>query len=81
MASQSVCRVQSTHGVQAFAYPPKGYAGALPTPINVLCAAEMDFQKPLAHGVLGIPGYVQFTSHTRRYVDLLAHYQERQARG
>lgn len=37
----------------------------------MLCAAEMDFQKPPAHGVLGIPGYV----------DLLAHYEERQARG
>ncbi|XP_037470021.1 uncharacterized protein LOC119342695 isoform X2 [Triticum dicoccoides] len=27
------------------------------------------------HGLLGIPGYVQFTSHIRRYVNLLAHYQ------
>jgi hypothetical protein len=41
----------------------------------VLRAAEMDFQKPVPHGVLGIPGYVQFTSPIRRYVDLLAHYQ------
>ncbi|KAM3194557.1 hypothetical protein ACQJBY_070931 [Aegilops geniculata] len=49
--------------------------------ISVLCATEMDFRKPLAHGVLGIPGYVQFTSRIQRYVDLLAHDQERHARG
>nr|CDM87063.1 unnamed protein product [Triticum aestivum] len=36
---------------------------------------EMDFRKPQAHGVLGIPGYVRFTFRTRRYVDLLGHYQ------
>eukprot|EP00252_Welwitschia_mirabilis_P004250 TRINITY_DN1452_c0_g1_i1.p1 TRINITY_DN1452_c0_g1~~TRINITY_DN1452_c0_g1_i1.p1 ORF type:complete len:802 (+),score=154.55 TRINITY_DN1452_c0_g1_i1:173-2578(+) len=35
----------------------------------------MDFTKPLPHGSLGVPGYVQFTSPIRRYVDLLAHYQ------
>uniref|UniRef100_A0A2N9J315 RNB domain-containing protein n=1 Tax=Fagus sylvatica TaxID=28930 RepID=A0A2N9J315_FAGSY len=30
---------------------------------------------PIRHGILGIPGYVQFTSPIRRYMDLLAHYQ------
>lgn len=43
--------------------------------IRIMRAAEMDFKKPIRHGVLGIPGYVQFTSPIRRYVDLLAHYQ------
>lgn len=35
----------------------------------------MDFRKPVRHRVLGIPGYVQFTSPIRRYVDRLTHYQ------
>ncbi|KAI4356482.1 hypothetical protein L6164_000504 [Bauhinia variegata] len=38
-------------------------------------AAEIDFRKPVRHGSLGLPGYVQFTSPIRRYLDLLAHYQ------
>ncbi|KAL6534291.1 ribonucleotide-diphosphate reductase subunit rnr1 [Orobanche hederae] len=43
--------------------------------LKILRAAEMDFRKPIRHGVLGLPGYVQFTSPIRRYMDLLAHYQ------
>ncbi|XP_071721328.1 ribonuclease II, chloroplastic/mitochondrial isoform X2 [Rutidosis leptorrhynchoides] len=43
--------------------------------IKLMCAAEMDYRKAIRHGILGIPGYVQFTSPIRRYMDLLAHYQ------
>lgn len=43
--------------------------------VKLMRGAEMDFRKPLRHGILGIPGYVQFTSPIRRYNDLLAHYQ------
>ncbi|RWR95417.1 ribonuclease II, chloroplastic/mitochondrial isoform X1 [Cinnamomum micranthum f. kanehirae] len=43
--------------------------------VKIMRAAEMDFRKPIRHGVLGLPGYVQFTSPIRRYMDLLAHYQ------
>ncbi|XP_072997966.1 ribonuclease II, chloroplastic/mitochondrial isoform X1 [Typha latifolia] len=43
--------------------------------VKIMRAAEMDYRKPIRHGVLGVPGYVQFTSPIRRYVDLLAHYQ------
>ncbi|CAA6659506.1 unnamed protein product [Spirodela intermedia] len=43
--------------------------------VKIMRAAEMDFRKPIRHGILGIPGYVQFSSPIRRYVDLLAHYQ------
>ncbi|XP_078432821.1 ribonuclease II/R family protein [Wolffia australiana] len=43
--------------------------------VKIMRAAEMDFRMPIRHGVLGIPGYVQFSSPIRRYVDLLAHYQ------
>ncbi|XWS67077.1 hypothetical protein CRYUN_Cryun05aG0255600 [Craigia yunnanensis] len=38
-------------------------------------AAEIDFIKPICHGVLGVPSYVQFTSPIHKYLDLLAHYQ------
>ncbi|KAK9671349.1 hypothetical protein RND81_12G023900 [Saponaria officinalis] len=38
-------------------------------------AAEYDFRKAIRHRILGVPGYVQFTSPIRRYMDLLAHYQ------
>uniref|UniRef100_A0A0D9V7N5 RNB domain-containing protein n=2 Tax=Leersia perrieri TaxID=77586 RepID=A0A0D9V7N5_9ORYZ len=65
---------QSNTAVSAFAHLPEGPARSFAN-ISVLRAAEMDFQKPVPHGVLGIPGYVQFTSPIRRYVDLLAHYQ------
>ncbi|CAM0957974.1 unnamed protein product [Alopecurus aequalis] len=65
---------QSNTAVSAFAYLPEGPARSVAN-ISVLRAAEMDFRKPVAHGVLGVPGYVQFSSPIRRYVDLLAHYQ------
>ncbi|KAL6853692.1 hypothetical protein ACP4OV_019721 [Aristida adscensionis] len=65
---------QSNTSVSAFSHLPEGPARSFAN-IGVLRAAEMDFQKPVPHGVLGIPGYVQFTSPIRRYVDLLAHYQ------
>jgi exoribonuclease R len=60
--------------VSAFSHLPDGPARSFAN-ISALRAAEMDYQKPVPHGVLGIPGYVQFTSPIRRYVDLLAHYQ------
>lgn len=65
---------QSNTAVSVFSHLPEGPARSFAN-IGVLRAAEMDFQKPVPHGVLGIPGYVQFTSPIRRYVDLLAHYQ------
>jgi len=65
---------QCNTAVSAFSHLPDGPARSFAN-ISVLRAAEMDFQKPVPHGVLGIPGYVQFTSPIRRYVDLLAHYQ------
>ncbi|OEL26014.1 Ribonuclease II, chloroplastic/mitochondrial [Dichanthelium oligosanthes] len=65
---------QSNTAVSGFSHLPEGPARSFAN-ISVLRAAEMDFQKPVPHGVLGIPGYVQFTSPIRRYVDLLAHYQ------
>ncbi|CAK8575001.1 unnamed protein product [Lathyrus sativus] len=43
--------------------------------IKIMRAAEFDFRQPARHGILGVPGYVQFTSPIRRYLDLLAHYQ------
>ncbi|CAD6235987.1 unnamed protein product [Miscanthus lutarioriparius] len=65
---------QSNTAMSVFSHLPEGPARSFAN-ISVLRAAEMDFQKPVPHGVLGIPGYVQFTSPIRRYVDLLAHYQ------
>ncbi|KAJ4835964.1 hypothetical protein Tsubulata_003049 [Turnera subulata] len=58
-------------------------AMASPTVFNMLmgeglhCLHAFDtlFKTPTRHGVLGLPGYVQFTSPIRRYMDLLAHYQ------
>jgi exoribonuclease R len=50
----------------------RGLQGAFPISVRT---AEMDFQKPIPHDVLGIPGYVQFISPIRRYVDLPAYYQ------
>eukprot|EP01018_Ginkgo_biloba_P021242 Gb_33853 [translate_table: standard] len=43
--------------------------------VRTMRPVEMDFRKALPHAILGVPGYVQFTSPIRRYVDLLAHYQ------
>ncbi|OVA16519.1 Ribonuclease II/R [Macleaya cordata] len=65
---------QSNIDASAFDHLPEGpvRSSAL---VKIMRAAEMDFRKPTRHGVLGIPGYVQFTSPIRRYMDLLAHYQ------
>ncbi|KAK9290139.1 hypothetical protein L1049_008305 [Liquidambar formosana] len=65
---------QSNIDASAFAHLPEGpvRSSAL---VKIMRAAEMDFGKPIRHGVLGLPGYVQFTSPIRRYMDLLAHYQ------
>ncbi|KAG9454669.1 hypothetical protein H6P81_007573 [Aristolochia fimbriata] len=58
----------------AYAHLPEGpvRSSAL---VKLMRAAEIDFRKPMRHGVLGLPGYVQFTSPIRRYMDHLAHYQ------
>lgn len=65
---------QSSIDPMEFAHLPEGpvRSSAL---VKIMRAAEMDFRKPQRHGLLGIPGYVQFTSPIRRYMDLLAHYQ------
>ncbi|KAL6977452.1 hypothetical protein U1Q18_026252 [Sarracenia purpurea var. burkii] len=65
---------QSDIDLSAFAHLPEGPVRSSAI-VKIMCAAEMDFRKPIRHGVLGIPGYVQFTSPIRRYMDLLAHYQ------
>ncbi|KAF5737173.1 ribonuclease II chloroplastic/mitochondrial [Tripterygium wilfordii] len=65
---------QSNIDVSAFAHLPEGPIRSYAIVRNMR-AAEMDFRKPIRHGVLGLPGYVQFTSPIRRYMDILAHYQ------
>ncbi|XP_062167390.1 ribonuclease II, chloroplastic/mitochondrial [Alnus glutinosa] len=65
---------QSNIDVSAFAHLPEGPVRSSSI-IKVMRAAEIDFRKPIRHGILGLPGYVQFTSPIRRYMDLLAHYQ------
>uniref|UniRef100_A0A1D1ZIP0 Putative ribonuclease sll1290 n=1 Tax=Anthurium amnicola TaxID=1678845 RepID=A0A1D1ZIP0_9ARAE len=65
---------QSNIPASAFSHLPEGPVRSSAI-VKIMRAAEMDFRKPIRHGVLGIPGYVQFTSPIRRYVDLLAHYQ------
>ncbi|KAL2319999.1 hypothetical protein Fmac_028968 [Flemingia macrophylla] len=65
---------QSDMNVSDFSHLPEGPVRSFAL-VRVMRAAEIDFRKPARHGVLGIPGYVQFTSPIRRYVDLLAHYQ------
>lgn len=65
---------QSNVDTSAFAHLPEGPARNSAI-VKTMRAAEMDFRKPIRHGVLGLPGYVQFTSPIRRYMDLLAHYQ------
>ncbi|PON76112.1 Replication factor A protein [Trema orientale] len=65
---------QSNFDTSAFAHLPEGPVRSAAM-IRIMRAAEMDFRNPVRHGVLGIPGYVQFTSPIRRYIDLLAHYQ------
>ncbi|KAK6943654.1 Ribonuclease II/R [Dillenia turbinata] len=67
-------QLQSHLDASLFAHLPEGpvRSSAL---VRIMRAAEIDFRKPIRHGVLGLPGYVQFTSPIRRYMDLLAHYQ------
>ncbi|XP_020252520.1 ribonuclease II, chloroplastic/mitochondrial isoform X1 [Asparagus officinalis] len=65
---------QSNISSSAFSHLPEGPVRSAAF-VRIMRAAEMDFKKPIRHGVLGVPGYVQFTSPIRRYVDLLAHYQ------
>lgn len=65
---------QSNIDESAFAHLPEGPVRTFAI-TKIMRAAEMDFGKPIWHGMLGLPGYVQFTSPIRRYVDLLAHYQ------
>ncbi|XP_031251393.1 ribonuclease II, chloroplastic/mitochondrial isoform X2 [Pistacia vera] len=65
---------QSNIDVSAFAHLPEGPVRSSAI-VKIMRAAEIDFRKPIRHGVLGLPGYVQFTSPIRRYLDLLAHYQ------
>ncbi|KAL6142117.1 hypothetical protein ACLB2K_060400 [Fragaria x ananassa] len=65
---------QSNIDTSVFSHLPEGpvRSSAL---VKIMRAAEIDFRKPIRHGILGLPGYVQFTSPIRRYLDLLAHYQ------
>ncbi|XP_042046100.1 ribonuclease II, chloroplastic/mitochondrial-like isoform X2 [Salvia splendens] len=65
---------QSNIDISDFAHLPEGPVRSS-TIVKTMRAAEFDFRKPTRHGVLGLPGYVQFTSPIRRYMDLLAHYQ------
>ncbi|MBA0684467.1 hypothetical protein Goari_026052 [Gossypium aridum] len=65
---------QSNIDVSAYSYLPEGPVRSSAI-VRIMRAAEIDFRKPIRHGVLGLPGYVQFTSPIRRYLDLLAHYQ------
>lgn len=67
---------QSNIDTSAFAHLPEGPVRSSAI-VKVMRAAELDFRTPMRHGVLGLPGYVQFTSPIRRYMDLLAHYQVR----
>ncbi|KAM7526350.1 hypothetical protein LguiA_016252 [Lonicera macranthoides] len=65
---------QSNIDVSEFAHLPEGPVRSSAI-VKIMRAAEMDFKKPIRHGVLGLPGYVQFTSPIRRYMDLVSHYQ------
>lgn len=65
---------QSNIDISDFVHLPEGPVRSSAI-VRTMRAAEMDFRKPTRHGVLGLPGYVQFTSPIRRYMDLLAHYQ------
>ncbi|XP_054780859.1 ribonuclease II, chloroplastic/mitochondrial isoform X2 [Prosopis cineraria] len=65
---------QSDLDMSEFAHLPEGPVRSFAL-VRVMRAAEIDFRKPMRHGVLGLPGYVQFTSPIRRYLDLIAHYQ------
>lgn len=65
---------QSNIDTSAFAHLPEGPVRSAAI-VRTMRAAEMNFRNPIRHGVLGLPGYVQFTSPIRRYMDLAAHYQ------
>ncbi|KAK7846061.1 ribonuclease ii [Quercus suber] len=65
---------QSNIDVSLFQHLPEGPIRSSAI-VKLMRAAEIDFRKPIRHGILGLPGYVQFTSPIRRYMDLLAHYQ------
>lgn len=65
---------QANIDVSPFAHLPEGPVRSSAI-VRTMRAAEIDFRKPMPHGILGIPCYVQFTSPIRRYLDLLAHYQ------
>ncbi|XWS43729.1 hypothetical protein CRYUN_Cryun16bG0128600 [Craigia yunnanensis] len=65
---------QSNIDISAFSHLPEGPVRSSAI-VKIMRAAEIDFRNPIRHGALGIPGYVQFTSPIRRYLDLLAHYQ------
>ncbi|XP_059305578.1 ribonuclease II, chloroplastic/mitochondrial isoform X3 [Lycium ferocissimum] len=65
---------QSNIDTSAFAHLPEGPVRSAAI-VRTLRGAEMNFRNPIRHGVLGLPGYVQFTSPIRRYMDLAAHYQ------
>ncbi|KAK4342917.1 hypothetical protein RND71_038733 [Anisodus tanguticus] len=65
---------QSNIDTSAFAHLPEGPVRSSAI-VRIMRAAEMDFRNPIRHGVMGLPGYVQFTSPIRRYMDLAAHYQ------
>lgn len=65
---------QSNISATAFSHLPEGPARTAAY-LKIMRAAEMNYRNPIRHGLLGVPGYVQFTSPIRRYIDLLAHYQ------
>lgn len=65
---------QSNIDASAYVHLPEGPVRTSAI-VKIMRAAEMDFRKPIRHGIMGLPGYVQFTSPIRRYMDLLAHYQ------
>ncbi|KAK1320987.1 hypothetical protein QJS10_CPA03g01645 [Acorus calamus] len=65
---------QSNISTSAFSHLPEGPVRSAAY-VKIMRGAELDFRKPIRHGVLGIPGYVQFTSPIRRYMDLASHYQ------
>ncbi|CAI8600870.1 unnamed protein product [Vicia faba] len=65
---------QSDINLSEFSHLPEGPVRSFAL-IKIMRAAEFDFWKPARHGILGVPGYVQFTSPIRRYLDLVAHYQ------
>ncbi|KAK6942965.1 Ribonuclease II/R, partial [Dillenia turbinata] len=67
-------QLQSYVDASLFAHLPEGPVRSSGY-VRIMHAAEIDFRKPVRHLVLGLPGYVQFTSPIRRYMDLLAHYQ------